>query len=330
MIFTTYEDRPACLVGLKILVRSLARHVPEARIRVWCPVGDPAFAEFRTWLAKQENALPSPQQALPGSGWNVKPAVLRYELDHGADEAIWIDADIILGGDPRPLLAADRRTLVATEGMHWDESPRGTAQRTTAYGFAVGREIAGIVSSSIVRVTGEHRQLVEEWARLLQSPEYVEWQRKPFWSRPAHALGDQDVLMALLGAAAFAWIPIRYIHTGSGIAHCFFSVGYTSIERLRNSFRGPPPFVHAPSPVKPWNDAPALSVEVSPYTWVAARYEGELEEPMEWTRPRSRAAKLLHMAFFGEPNLRGLPLALLREARLYLDKGLGRIRRRTS
>ena len=330
MIFTTYEDRPACLVGLKILVRSLARHVPAARIRVWCPVGDPAFAEFRSWLQTQENALPSPQQALPGTGWNVKPQVLLYELDHGAEEVIWIDADIILGGDPRPLLAADRRTLVATEGMRWDESPRGTAQRTTALGFAVGRDIPGIVSSSIVRVTEEHRGLVQEWARLLQAPEYVRWQQQPFWSRPAHALGDQDVLMALLGAAEFSWIPIQYIRTGSGIAHCFFSVGYTTMERLRNSFRGPPPFVHAPSPVKPWNESPALSVEVSPYTWVAARYDGELEEPMDWTRPRSRAAKLLHLAFLGEPNLRGIPLAFVREARLYLDKGLRRIRRRAS
>lgn len=330
MIFTTYEDRPECLIGLKILVRSLARHLPDARIRVWCPVGDPAFEAFRDWLRTQANALPSLEQTLPGTGWNVKPLVLLHELEQGADEAIWIDADIILGGDPRPLLAADRRTLVATEGMRWDESPRGSARRTTAHGLAVGRDIPGIVSSSIVRVTGEHLALLREWARLLQAPEYVQWQRQPFWSRPVHALGDQDVLMALLGAAEFAWIPIRYIRTGRGIAHCFFSVGYTTTERLRNSFRGPPPFVHAPSPVKPWSAAPALSVELSPYTWVAARYRDELEEPMDWTQPRSRAAKLLHLAFLGEPNLRGIPLAVVREARLYLDKGLGRLRRRAS
>lgn len=330
MIFVTYEDRPDCLIGLKILVRSLARHLPDARIRVWCPVGNPAFDAFRIWLGQQPNALPSPQQALPGTGWNVKPAVLLHELERGAGEAIWIDADIIVGADPRPLLAADDRTLLATEGMRWDESPRGTAQRTRAFGLPVGREIEGIVSSSIVRVTPAHIGLVREWARLLQSPEYVQWQDKPFWSRPSHALGDQDVLMALLGAAEFSWIPIRYIHTGRGIAHCFFSVGYTTTERLRNSFRGPPPFVHAPSPVKPWSPSPALSVEVSPYTWVAARYAHELEEPMDWTRPRSRAAKLLHLAFLGEPNLRGIPLAAVREARLYLDKGLGRLRRRAS
>ena len=82
--------------------------------------------------------------------------------------------------------------------------------------------------------------------------------------------------------------------------------------------------------MKPWNPSPALSVEISPYTWVAARYYDEVEEPMDWTRPRSRAAKLLHLLFLGEPNLRGIPLAFIREARLYLDKGLGRIRRRAS
>jgi len=53
VIFTTYEDRPACLVGVKILVKSLARHLPEARIRIWCPVDEPAFADFFAWLETQ-------------------------------------------------------------------------------------------------------------------------------------------------------------------------------------------------------------------------------------------------------------------------------------
>src|SRR5690349_24151039 len=111
MIFTTYEDRPACLVGLKILVRSLARHLPEARIRIWCPLDDPAFAGFLSWLETQKNVLPFPRRALPGTGWNVKPAVLLCELDQGADEVIWIDAYIILGGNARSLLEGDQRTL---------------------------------------------------------------------------------------------------------------------------------------------------------------------------------------------------------------------------
>jgi hypothetical protein len=326
MIFTTYEDRPNCLIGLKILVRSLARHLPDARVRIWCPVGDPAFGPFLSWLEKQGNVLPFPGRALPGSGWNVKPSVLLYELDQGADEAIWIDADIILGGDPRAYFRTDRRTLVATAGMRWDESAHGTAQRTAGLGLEVGRDIPGIVSSSIVRVTSEHRELVEEWARLLQSPEYVKWQKLPFWDRPVYAAGDQDVLMGLLGATRFSWIPIEYIPSGRGIAHCYFSVGYTSMERLRNSFRGPPPFVHAPSPVKPWNDAPALSVEVSPYPWVAERYRAEIDDPMEWTRPRSTAGQALNALFLGEPNLRGLPLSLIREARLYAKRAIARLR----
>jgi len=326
MIFTTYEDRPSCLVGLKILVRSLAQHLPDARIRIWCPPGDPSFAAFRSWLETQQNVLPFPDRALPGTGWNVKPTVLLYELDHGAHEAIWIDADIILGGNPHSLLEADRRTIVTTAGMRWDETEHGTTKRTAGFGLSVGRDIPGIVSSSIVRVTQDHRRLLEEWARLLQSSEYVEWQRQPFWKRPVHAAGDQDVLMGLLGSTEFAWIPIKYIPSGRGIAHCFFSVGYTTLERLRNSFRGPPPFVHAPSPVKPWSDAPALSVEVSPYPWVAARYRGDIDEPMEWTTPRSTAARLLTALFLGEPNLRGLPLSAVREARLHLDRAIAKLR----
>jgi hypothetical protein len=326
MVFCTYEDRPACLIGLKILILSLARHVPDARIRVWCPVGDPAFADFLSWLAKQENALPHPEQSLAGAGWNVKPAVLLYELEQGAEEAIWIDADIILGGDPSRMLRADRHTVLATEGMRWDETPKGTKERTEAWGYPVGRDIPGIVSSSIVRVTSAHRRLLEEWAKVLQSPEYIHWQRQPFWDRPPHAAGDQDVLMALLGAEEFAWIPIRYIPSGRGIAHCFFSVGYTTMERLSNSFRGPPPFVHAPSPVKPWNAKVPLSVEISPYTWVASKYGDELDEPMGWTQLRSRAGRLLNLIFLGEPNLRGLPLSLIREAKLYLDRGVDKVR----
>jgi len=172
-------------------------------------------------------------------------------------------------------------------------------------------------------VSTEHRALVEAWDRVLQSEDYLRWQQKPFWERPAHAAGDQDVLMALLGAKEFSWIPIKYIASGRGIAHCFFSVGYTTMERLKNSFRGPPPFVHAPSPAKPWNDAPPLSVEISPYPWVAGHYRNEISEPMGWTRPRSTAGRLLNRLFFGEPNLRGLPLSFVREAKLYLDRAMG-------
>jgi hypothetical protein len=326
VIFTTYEDRPACLVGLKILVKSLAKHLPEARIRIWCPVDEPAFADFFGWLESQENVLPSPGRSLPGTGWNVKPSVLLYELDHGAEEAIWIDADIILGDDPRSLLQADRRTLIATEGMRWDETEHGTAKRTVALGLEVGRNIPGIVSSSIVRVTQEHRGLVAEWERVLASTDYLHWQERPFWERPAHAAGDQDVLMGLLGAQEYSWVPLKYIASGRGIAHCFFSVGYTTMERISNSFRGVPAFVHAPSPAKPWNDAPPLSVEISPYPWVAARYRNDIQEPMEWTRPRSTAGRLLHALFLGEPNLRGVPLSVIREGKLYLEKGLAALR----
>lgn len=326
MIFTTYEDRPACLVGLKILVRSLARHLPAARIRIWCPVGEPEFADFLSWAETQENVLPFTGRALRGTGWNVKPSVLLYEFEQGAEEAIWIDSDIILGGDPRSFLQADRCTLIATAGMRWDETEHGTARRTAALGLEVGRDIPGIVSSSIVRVTREHRGLLEAWARLLQAPEYLHWQKQPFWGRPAHAAGDQDVLMGLLGAAEFSWIPVKYIPSGRGIAHCFFSVGYTTMERLHNSFRGAPPFVHAPSPIKPWNAAPVLSVEISPYPWVAARYRDEIGDSMEWTHPRSTAGRLLHALFLGEPNLRGLPLSMIREAKLYLDRGIATLR----
>lgn len=326
MVFCTYEDRPECLVGLRILVRSLARHMPQAKIRIWCPPDKPGFAEFLSWFERQENALPHPDQPIVGAGWNVKPYVLLYELERGAQEAIWIDADIILGGDPSPMLKADDKTIVATEGMKYDESPKGTKARTIAWGYQVGRDIPGIVSSSVVRVTQEHVGLLREWARILQSQAYNDIQMLLFWDRPPHAAGDQDVLMALLGAEEFSWIPIRYIPSGKGIAHCYFSVGYTSGERLGNAFSGPPPFVHAPSPIKPWNASIPLSVELSPYPWVAAGYEGEVGEPLEWARLRSGAGRFLNLVFLGNPNLRGIPLSIMRETKLYLDGMVRKLR----
>lgn len=313
MVVCAYEDRVSDLVGLKLLVLSLAQHCPGLPIHLFCPSATPEFCQ---WIEKYPQVQLRELPNLNIKGWNVKPDILMYLLDEGHEQAIWIDSDIIVTKDFRPLLAhLTDDTLVVAQENCW-ESSKGSVERTKAWGLSHGRSLVDVACSCVIRVTPAHRRLLEAWKQYLADPVYLEAQ--PKWPRPFHLMGDQDVLTALLGSSEFADIKLHWLRRGVDIAQCFRADGYTVGERLANLFSGLPVFVHAQGP-KPWRDkgkdgvATGVAVtylELSPYCFAARPYSEQLNEDTSWINIESTLGKVLHTLTFGNPSLQGLPLAL--------------------
>src|SRR4051794_40776203 len=118
MLVCTYEDRPAALVGLKLLLLSLRRHCPDLSAVVCAPPMDQAA---RSWCARFKNVQLDDDACGRSSGWNVKPSILLSLLEKGHDEVVWLDSDIVLTADFRPLLyGSDPQTLVVSQAQYWD------------------------------------------------------------------------------------------------------------------------------------------------------------------------------------------------------------------
>jgi hypothetical protein len=311
MLICSYEDRPSDIVGLKLLVCSLARHVPDVAIHLCCP--DPPDS-FRRWLAARPGVVLDQTVDPALMGWNAKPALLLRLLDAGHDNVIWMDSDLIVARDFRGLLK-DEDSLVVTAEMAWNHRQE-VQQRTRAWNLPLGRSSPTMVNSAFLRVTPHHRPLLQAWAGLLRTREYQDGQQIPFETRPPHVLGDQDVLGALLGAAEFEDLAVQYLARGSEIIHDI-SGGYHPLDRLANIVRPMPPLVHAQS-YKPWRFPvePALlrepgryynfmHVETSPYRHVARQYRAELDEDLPWLEVRSLLGKAAVALALGNPHMSG-------------------------
>lgn len=311
LVFETYEDRPDCLVGLKLLALSLERHAPESKLRIWSAFPS---VEAKAWFAKQPNVLLVDEPLSCGVGWNVKPELLQRALAAGGAQAQWIDADIVVTADPQRLFdAVDPRALIAAEEPLYSRAPQGSGIRTAALGLFEARPLPRTVNSCVLRVSRDHLALLQVWCELLRSPHYLGLQRRPFDERPRGMQGDQDVLTALLASDTFADVPFHLLVEGEDIAQCIDSLGFRTPSRLRAAVFGLPPMIHALGE-KPWRGNRHLSAELSPYCAVAAQYASELpEEDLGWALRHSVPGAVLHHAFFGSASLRGLPLTVVRE-----------------
>jgi len=312
LLLNTYEDRPACWLGVKLLALSLARHLPNARLGVW---GLPSDGEMRNWFDQQDNVDVKFGGLAHVSGWDVKPSVLLTALSAGEDPAYWIDADIILAGDLESTLQKiPDLSLVATEETLFAEEPQGSGTRIEDLGLTSGRHLSRTVNTCFMRVGGHHSALLDRWRDILASPPYRSAQGLPFALRPLGFRSDQDVLTALLSSEDFARVEIHLLKEGYDIAQCMHSLGYRASARLRSLVSGLPPLIHAQGE-KPWGADASLSTQLSPYCSLAASYRHDTlaDESMDWTRPQSPVARLLDHIALGHPALRGLPLSLLRE-----------------
>lgn len=310
MIVCAYEDRPSALVGLKLLLLSLARHSPGLPVRLYCPVSDD---NFRAWVKGQPNVelRAPPPDCL--AGWDVKPTLILELFDEGHDEVVWMDTDLIITRDLRQIIGElPEDVFVAAEEHPWALG-NGSPRRTEHLGLQVARIFPRTFNAGILRVTRYHRPLLEHWNVLLREPEYRKSQSLPFEQRLWYFGCDQDLLTGLLGSTLFEHIPVRLLSAGPEIAHCFCNRGYTVGNRLGNLFRGLPPLVHGQGP-KPWELTDVLFAELSPYCAAALPYAEQLDEPTSWMRPRSGWGRFLNGLTLGNPNLRDMPLVAAYEA----------------
>lgn len=326
MIVCVHEDRANYITGLKLTVLSLVRHCPNLPVIISYP--HPS-ASFREWVETLPNIQLIADPDLAGLGWNVKPSVLLRCLDEGHPEVIWIDSDILVTRDFRQRLShLDDETLVVTQNSYWDLTPSGT-YATVAWGLKPGRSLPITVNTGIVRVTLQHTELLKTWQTMLSDQAYIDAQQKPWYERPRHLVGDQDVLTAILGATEFSHIPIKMLERGIDIAQCIGPSDYTPTERLRN-LQSLPTFVHGMGykpwlrPMSPeliWSSEASLPkrlrqyydyvhVELSPYISIAHEYQEQLGEEASWMDAKSAVARLLVALFAGHPTLQEFPLAL--------------------
>jgi hypothetical protein len=320
MVICITEDRTREEIAVKLLLMSLARHCPNARIKLTYPPATPPFIE---WLQRIPGCELSTARIAGSSGWNVKPYALLDLLAQGHDEVWWLDSDIIVEGDftERYRGVPSDSLLVCEEALYG--AYRDDGERTRGWGFPVARSLPYSLNTGVMRVSGAHVPLLNRWKDLLENDAYRAAQKDYWHKRPVHLMGDQDVLTALLGTEPFARLPIHVLQRGRDILQYFGFSAYTTRERLGNLLRGMPPFIHCQG-WKPWSvlvgasqarDFKArlqnLYIELSPYSYAAEHYRDGLGEPLPWLENPSTAARIFRMLGLGRPALTGLPLAAL-------------------
>jgi hypothetical protein len=323
--FCLAEDRPDLEVGLRLAILSLVTHCPGAPVYVYRPLCDPRFAE---WIRQFPQVRWIPHAPEGANSWNCKPQALKPVLAEGYRSVVWLDSDVIVTRDCRPLFNnLDERTLaVAQEPLSLPF--RGTAIRTRAWKLEVRRAVPFTLNSSVLRATKQHVALLERWIQCLADPQYLAFQSKPLEERPIHMCGDQDILNALIGAPEFADIPLHVFRSAVDIIHTGGALGYSWSERLRGVLKPKPTFLHATAG-KPWlwlGGAPywsersffgwhrRLLQELSPYLFESRRYRGQLDQDTRWMDKRTGTGTLLRLLGFGHFALRGLPLSVAASA----------------
>ncbi|MBS2024593.1 MAG: hypothetical protein JST92_19500, partial [Deltaproteobacteria bacterium] len=307
----SYEDRPAAAVGVKLLVTSLARHWPGVEVDLTFPG---ASFELQDFCARHHVRLrtEAPERR---RGWDVKPFLLLRALNEGADRAVWLDSDLMLAADPRPLLTPLREADLLVGEDVFGQPHRGGDARTRWWKLPVGRVLGETVNTCVLGATQTHRALLTAWDDLLLSGTYAAEQARPWDARNDLVFGDQDVLTALLGSEAFAHVPLTWLRRGRELVHCHEPVGYHLHERLANllAWRRPT-FLHSHGS-KLWQprELRSLHLELSSYTLEATRHTDELPELVQLTRTTRWPATLLRALLGNRPTLTALPYALLVE-----------------
>ena len=318
------EDREAWEPSLRVVLASLGLHCPGMAISLFYPFANQAFLR---WLNAYPQERLQANGLRDGYGWNVKPQAIMRLLDAGFDEVIWIDSDMFVTRDIRPLFhALDDAVFVATEQTcALDRSDHdGAGRRAQLWELAVGRVLPSTLNSGVLRVTRRHYPLLKRWWELLQTDEYQRWQRneKDMGKRPIHMQGDQDVLTALLTSTEFAHIPLKTLRRSKHIVQFDGVWGYTTGERLRNLLGDGPTFIHCMG-CKPWvarwnsergngliEYLKMVYVDVSPYTLSSAKFKEHLGCDTNWIGAHYRFSAILRALAMQHPVLAGLPMAV--------------------
>lgn len=168
----------------------------------------------------------------------------------------------------------------------WGTRDDSGAKRAHGWGFSIGHEMPFALNSCVVRATNLHRPVIERWRDLLTHEDYLNAQKiMPVQHRPAHLIGDQDVLCALLCSTAFSDVPVRILRCGEAVLQIFGLKSYTIAERLQSMRHGIQAFTHAQQ-FKPrtvgydhpgiWGYLHRAYYDTSPYPWIAQAYRDQI------------------------------------------------------
>lgn len=318
--FCLVEDRPSAEIGIRLLAVTLRRQCPGTRTVLFH--ANPTEG-LRRWLVDFPD-IELVTQKLPGGGTaDVKPHALLAMLDRGHRHVVWLDTDMMLAGDPRPLFMKLAPEVIGLAEEVRLAPNQGTELRTRGWGFEVGRSLPFTLNTCVTRVTSHHRAVLEEWGRLLSDDRYTRHFVTDLQHRPPHAMYDLDVLNALLGARQWSDIPWHVFPVGRDLIHSGGAISYSLEERLAGLFRPCPPILHALA-VKPWvllGPNPKfdsgnlqyrqLMQEISPYVALARQYRAETGDPCPWLDWSTPMGRILRLLGFGHFALRGLPVAVV-------------------
>jgi lipopolysaccharide biosynthesis glycosyltransferase len=288
-------------------------------ISLFYPVANQAFLR---WVSAYPQVRLQADRLTDGYSWNVKPQAIRHLLDAGFDEVIWIDSDVLVTRDIRPLFhALDHAVFVAADHTHAPDRHDGAALRAQLWQLSVGRVLPTALNSGVLRVTRRHYHLMERWWELLQCDVYQSFQQREWRKRPIHMLGDQDVLTALLTSTEFAHIPLKTLRRGKHIVQFDGVWGYTTAERTRNLLGDGPTFIHSIGG-KPWmvrweserrnhlsEYVKMVYLDMSPYTLSSAKFSQVLGCDTNWMRAHYKLSAILRSLAMRHPALTGLPMA---------------------
>lgn len=311
MIAVVFEDRDTCLTGALIAAGSLRLHCPDLKIVLWAPG---LVDDLGAWGDGLGIALRGDRPPL--EGWNIKPGVL-LELLQYEPVVYWLDSDILVTSDVRACLPNDPDIFIGTQDTSWGQRP-GSAERRTAWGLPLGRDLADTVNTGFLRVSRAHIPLLTGWGAMLASDVYQDAQRRPVTERPLHLLGDQEALTALLGSRSERAQQVHLLSRGWDIAQCFGPDGFTWRERLTASRHGHvPPLIHAMG-MKPWIHPrrhglrawyDRLHLYLSPYVDLACQ-QPDVVEAAGWS-PRGSRLGRIYKGLVRDPLLQELPLCLI-------------------
>jgi lipopolysaccharide biosynthesis glycosyltransferase len=326
------DDREASEPCLKLLLASLSRHCPGMGISLFYPFANQAFLR---WVNAYPQVQVQADRLKKDYGWNVKPQAIMQLLDSGFDEVIWIDSDVLVTRDIRPLFhALDETIFVATEhtpGLDCHDHDRA-GLRAQLWQLSVGRVLPAALNSGVLRATRRHYALMERWWELLQSDAYQSCQQQEWRTRPIHMAGDQDVLTALLTSSEFAHVPLRTLRRGKHIVQFDGVWGYTTAERTRNLLGDGPTFIHSIGG-KPWvtrwgSERPRhlgeylkmVYLDVSPYTLSSAKFKQELRCDTNWMCAHYKLSSILRLLAMQHPALSGLPIAVFADIARFIKR----------
>ena len=309
-----YEDRTEWLISVKLLALSLAEHSPNLPILLYAPeaVIPDAFREWVTRNAPLVEIRPAPSECM--TGWSAKPFVLIDALEKGCDQAIWIDADIMVTKPIEPRFFDLPPNVLSTA----PEARGFNPDRAAVWGFNVIRPLAVGINSSVLRCTSHHLSILRKWAQLMQTSKYTDAQKMNYSDRPSILFGDQDVLEGLLISDAMQPAdppPLDQLENGGEIIHgtALPAPKICSLSRVL------PMFVHAIG-LKPWHlqyidkhsrrRIKYVQLELSLYALLARKYKTQLEEAKveTWINPKTPFGQACDILTFSHPYLRQAPL----------------------